>query len=49
MPQLLYSQGKSSWYPLDRRLGRPWSCSGCSDEEKNSQTLNMAFMIYFGT
>jgi hypothetical protein len=21
MPQLLYPQGKSFWYPLDRRLG----------------------------
>jgi len=21
MPQLLYPQGKSPWYPLDRRLG----------------------------
>jgi hypothetical protein len=22
-PQLLYSQGRSPWYPLDRRLGGP--------------------------
>jgi hypothetical protein len=29
-------QGKSTWYPLDRRLGGPQSRSG-RDEEKNSQ------------
>jgi len=29
-------QGKSPWYPLDKRLGGPQSWSGCSDEEKNS-------------
>jgi len=23
MPQLLYPQGKSPWYPLDRRLAGP--------------------------
>jgi hypothetical protein len=32
-PQLLYLQGKISWYPLDRRLGRPWSQFGCGGEE----------------
>jgi len=37
MPQLLYLQGKSLWYPLDRRLGGPQSHSGCGSEEKNSQ------------
>jgi hypothetical protein len=37
-PQLLYPQGKSPWYPLGRRLGGPQSCSGCSGEEKNSQS-----------
>jgi hypothetical protein len=32
-------QGKSSRYPLDRRLGGPQSRSGCCGEEKNSQPL----------
>jgi hypothetical protein len=36
-PRPLYPQGKSPWYPLDRRLGGPQSRSGCGDEEKNSQ------------
>jgi hypothetical protein len=39
MPWLLYSQGKSPWYPLDRRLGGPESQSECGGEEKNSQPL----------
>jgi hypothetical protein len=29
-------QGKSPWYPLDRRLGGPQSRSGRGGEEKNS-------------
>jgi hypothetical protein len=33
----LYPQGKSPWYPLDRRLGGPQSRSARSGEEKNSQ------------
>jgi hypothetical protein len=33
----LYSQGRSSRYPLDRRLGEPQSRSGPGGEEKNSQ------------
>jgi len=32
----LYPQGKSPWYPLDRRFGGPQSQSG---EEKDSQPL----------
>jgi hypothetical protein len=32
-------QGKSPWYPLDRRRGGPQSRSGCRSEEKNSQPL----------
>jgi hypothetical protein len=36
----LYSQGKSSWYPLDRRLGGPQSRSGRGSEEENSQPLS---------
>jgi hypothetical protein len=35
----LYPQGKSPWYPLDRRLGGPQSRSGRGGEEKNSQRL----------
>jgi hypothetical protein len=37
--QPLYSQGKSPWYPLDRRLGGLQSQSGRGGEEKNSQLL----------
>jgi hypothetical protein len=36
-PRPLYSQGKSPWYPLDRRLGGPYSRSGRGGGEKNSQ------------
>jgi hypothetical protein len=32
--RLLYPQGKSPWYPLDRRLGGPQSRSGRGGEEK---------------
>jgi hypothetical protein len=35
----LYTQGKSPWYPLDRRLDGPQSRSGHGAEEKNSQPL----------
>jgi hypothetical protein len=35
-PRPLYPQGKSPWYPLDRRLGGPQSRSGRGDEEKIS-------------
>jgi hypothetical protein len=38
-PRLLYPQGKSTWYPLDRRLGGPQSRSGHGDEEKNSKPI----------
>jgi hypothetical protein len=38
-PQLLYPQGKSLWYPLDRRLGGPQNRSGRGGEEKNSYSL----------
>jgi hypothetical protein len=40
IPQSLYPQGKSSWYPLDRRLGGPQSRSGDSGEDKNYQPLS---------
>jgi hypothetical protein len=33
-PRPLYPQGKSPWYPLDRRLGGPQSRSGRGGEEK---------------
>jgi len=36
MPQQLYSQGKSCWYPLDRRLGGPQSHAGHGGEEEIS-------------
>jgi hypothetical protein len=35
-PQPLYPQGKSPWYPLDRKLGGPQSWYECGVEEKNS-------------
>jgi hypothetical protein len=35
----LYPQGKSTRYPLDRRLGGPQDRSGPGGEEKNSQSL----------
>jgi hypothetical protein len=35
----LYLQGKSPWYPLDRRLGGPQNWSGHGGEGKNSQLL----------
>jgi hypothetical protein len=38
-PQLFYPQGKSPWYPLDRRLSGTQSRSGCSGKEINSQLL----------
>jgi hypothetical protein len=36
-PAAFVHQGKSSWYPLDRRLVGPQSRSGRGGEEKNSQ------------
>jgi hypothetical protein len=35
----LFSQGKSPWYPLDRRLVGPQSRSRRGGEERNSQLL----------
>jgi hypothetical protein len=34
-------QGKSTWYPLDKRLGELQSCSGRGGQEKNSQVLKL--------
>jgi hypothetical protein len=39
MPWPLYPQGKSPWYPLDRRLSGPQNHSGHGSEEKNCQPL----------
>jgi len=36
-PSCFTPQGKTPWYPLDRRLDGPQSCSGHSGKEKNSQ------------
>jgi hypothetical protein len=38
-PRALNPQVKSSWYPLDRRLGGPQSRFGLGGESKNSQPL----------
>jgi hypothetical protein len=38
-PRPIYPQRKSTWYPLDRRLGGSQSRSGRGGEEKNSQSL----------
>jgi len=46
-PRPLYSHGKSPWYPLDRRLGRPQCRSGRGGEEKNSQPPKTSFSSYF--
>jgi hypothetical protein len=35
----VYPQGRSPWYPLDRRLGGSQNRSGDGGEEKNSQSL----------
>jgi hypothetical protein len=45
MPRPFYPQGKSPWYPLDRRLGGPQSCSGHGGEEKNSTYIN--YKLFF--
>jgi len=39
MPQPLYPQGKSPWYPLDRRMEGPQSQSGHGGEGRNFQPL----------
>jgi hypothetical protein len=36
-PRPLHQQGKSPWYPLDRRFGGTQSRSGHAGEENNSQ------------
>jgi hypothetical protein len=39
MPQPLYAQGKSFWYPWNKKLSGPQNWSGYSGEEKNSQAV----------
>jgi len=39
MARPLYPQGKSHWYPLDRRLSGPQSRSERGGEEKNFEPL----------
>jgi len=39
MSWLVYPQGKSLWYQLDRRLGEPQTQYGHGGEEKNFQPL----------
>jgi len=51
-PRPLYPQGKSPWYPLDRRLGGPQSCSGHGGEElpdimSNSDVTRLLCSVYF--
>jgi len=46
-PWLLYPQGKSPWYPMDRRMGGLQSPSGHSGEEKNSQPLPVVETLIF--
>jgi hypothetical protein len=41
MPWLLYPQGKSPWYPLDRRLGASQNLSGQCGQEKNLSLLGL--------
>jgi hypothetical protein len=36
-PRRFSPREKAPWYPLDRRLDEPQSCSGRGGEEKNSQ------------
>jgi hypothetical protein len=36
----LYSQGKSPWYPLERKLAGPQNRAGRGGEEKNSHVYN---------
>jgi len=45
-PWSLYSQGKSPWYPLDRRLGGPQSWSELSGKEKYSQSQKVQVEFY---
>jgi hypothetical protein len=42
---LIHPQGKSPWYPLDRRLSGPQSRSGRGGKEKNSKSLRESNII----
>jgi hypothetical protein len=37
--ELLYPQGKLSWYLLDRKLSGSQTFSGCGDKEKNPTSV----------
>jgi len=46
----IYSQGKSPWYPLVRRLGGPQNRFGHGGEEKNFQSppgIELYTKMYF--
>jgi len=43
--RVTYTQEKSPWYPLDRRLDGPKSCSGHGGEEKNSKETKIITLI----
>jgi hypothetical protein len=49
-PQLLYPRERALWYPLDRRLGGPQSCSGHIYLLAVDGMLHRpsAFVIFFG-
>jgi hypothetical protein len=49
MPRPLYPRGKSTWYPLDRRLGGPQSWSGRFGEEKRSKQRKPSTCSYLIT
>jgi hypothetical protein len=45
---LLYLQGNSSWYPLERRLGEPQNRCGRLEEEKKLLVLSGIELRFFG-
>jgi hypothetical protein len=45
-PRPLYPQGKSPWYPLDRRLGGAQSRSGQGGEQIFTHYTRKNFMLY---
>jgi hypothetical protein len=44
MPRPLYLQGKSPWYPLERRLGVPQNRSGRGEEKNSHNTKNCSVL-----
>jgi hypothetical protein len=49
MPWPLYTQGKSPWYPLDRRLGGPQSHSGLIFLKYNPAVMYVFKILLFGS